>query len=140
MCGYPFMLLTEYLKKHPMKAWQLKVAAAGRCENCSNEFPQVILKIYAIENPLCTDSAGSDLQKHLLLLCPACRRSFLSGQVEVSLQRELVRLRSRKARKMMREILGYRSRQYVPPGDFDPEVVFLEMVNSGATDHCLNGG
>ena len=140
MSGYPFMLLKEYLKKHPIKAWRLKVAAAGRCENCSNEFPQVILEIHVIGSPPATECACSDLQKHLLLLCPACKRSFLSGQVEESLQRELVRFRSRKVRKLMREILGYRPRRYVPPGDFDPEVMFMEMVNSGATDYCLNGG
>jgi hypothetical protein len=134
------MLLTEYLKKHPVKAWRLKVAAGGWCENCSNEFPQFILEIHVIGSPPDTESVCSDLQKHLLLLCPACQRSFLSVQVEESLQRELVRLRSRKVRKMMREILGYRPRQYVPPGDFDPEVIFLEMVSSGATDYCLNGG
>ena len=61
MCGYPFMLLTEYLKQHPMKAWRLKVAAAGRCENCSNEFPQVILEIHVIGSSPDTESAGSDL-------------------------------------------------------------------------------
>ena len=90
-----------------------------RCENCSNEFSQVLLEIHVIGNPPDTDSAGSDLLKHLLLICPEGKRSFLSGQVQESLQRELIRLRSRRVRKRMREILDYRPRQYVPPGDFD---------------------
>jgi len=134
------MLLSEYLKEHPVKARRISVATGGRCENCSNEFPPIILEIHIIGNPPDFGAAGSDLQKHLLVLCPACRRSFCSGRVDESLQRELVRHRAGKIRAVMREILGYRPRKYTPPGDFDPEAVFQEMLSSGALDQCLNGG
>jgi hypothetical protein len=134
------MQLSGYLKEHPLKSWKLRRATGGRCENCSNEYSPVILEIHIIGNPPDTGVAGRDLQKQLLVLCPACRHSFRSGRVEESLQRELVRHRAGKIRAVMREILGYRPGNYMPPGDFDPEVIFQEMVNSGATDHCLNGG
>lgn len=134
------MLLSEYLKEHPVKARRILIATGGRCENCSNEFPQVILAIHIIGNPPDIGAAGSDLQKSLLVLCPACRRSFCSGRVEESLQRELVRHRAGEVRILMREILGYRPKKYNPPGDFDPEVIFQEMFSSGALDQCLNGG
>lgn len=131
------MLFSGYLKEHPRERWRLILAAGGRCENCSNRFPPLMLEIHRIGDP---ETAGRDLQKNILILCPSCRRSFLSGGVEESLQRALVRHRSRMVRKKMRGILGYHPPEYVPPGDFDPVVLFREMVNSGATDHCLNGG
>lgn len=134
------MLLSEYLKEHPVKARRILIATGGRCENCSNEFPLVILAIHIIGNPPDIGAAGSDLQKSLLVLCPACRRSFCSRRMEESLQRELVRHRAGEVRILMREILGYRPKKYNPPGDFDPEVIFQEMFSSGALDQCLNGG
>ncbi len=84
------MLLSEYLTEHPAKARRILIATGGRCENCSYEFPPVILEIHIIGNPPDIGAAGSDLQKSLLVLCPACRSSFRSGRVEESLQRELV--------------------------------------------------
>jgi hypothetical protein len=134
------MLFSEYLKEHPMKARRLIMATGGRCENCSNEFPLVLLEIHIIGNPPDIGTAGRDLQKHLLVLCPECRRSFRSGRVDESLQRELVRHRAGEVRTLMRETLGYRPKKYIPPGDFDPEVIFQEMFSSGALDQCLNGG
>ena len=132
-------LLSEYLDEHPVKARRLRIASGGRCENCSTTFLPIVLGIHLIGNP--PDRGPSpDLQKHLLVLCPACRRSFCSGRVEESLQRELVRHRPREVRNLMREILGYRPRKYVPPGDFSPEEVFPEMITSGALDFCLNEG
>jgi hypothetical protein len=134
------MLLSEYLKEHPVKARRLTIATGGRCENCSNEFTPVILEIQIIGTSPDFEDEGRDLQKHILILCPSCHRSFRSGRVEESLQRELVRHRAREVRKLMREILGYRPKKYNPPGDFDPEAVFQEMLSSGALDQCLNGG
>jgi phage head maturation protease len=56
------------------------------------------------------------------------------------LQRDLSRLRNRQVRGRMRAILSYQPRTYNPSGDFDPEVIFREMISSGALDQCLNGG
>ncbi len=134
------MLLSEYLKEHPVKARRIRITTGGRCENCSNAFPPTVLEIHVIGSLPAVGDISWDLQKHLLVLCPACHRSFRSGQVEESLQRELVRHRSREVRKQIRDILGYHPAKYVPPGDFDPEAVFRELFESGAPDLCLNGG
>ena len=131
--------LAFYLRDNPVKVRRLRVATGGRCENCSNGFPLSVLEIHIIGSPSQT-IAHRDLQKHLLVLCPACRRPFSSGEVAEPLQRELVRHRPRDVRKMMREILGYRPRKYVPPGDFRPDEIFDEMITTGALDQCLNGG
>jgi hypothetical protein len=133
-------LLSEYLTEHPVKVRRLRIATGGRCENCGNTFPPVVLEVHLIGSPPDIEDAGRDLQKHLLVLCPACRRSFCSRPVEESLQRELVRYRSAGVGNLMREILEHRPRKYVPPGDFDPAAVFQEMFDSGALDLCLNGG
>jgi hypothetical protein len=134
------MLLSEYLKKHPAMTRCLRIATGGRCENCSISYPPAVLEIHFIGSPPETGDDSRDLQKHLLVLCPACRRSFHSGKVELSLQRELVRHRPRAVRNRIREILGYRPPAYVPAGDFDPEAVFRELFDSGSPDLCLNGG
>lgn len=73
------MLLSEYLKEHPVKVRRLSTATGGRCENFSNEFSPLLLEIHIIGNPLDIGFASQDLQKHLLVLCPECRRSFRSG-------------------------------------------------------------
>ena len=132
-------LLCNHLSKNPATVQRLIRASNGRCENCSNSVPPSVLGIHIIGSPP-EVGPSRDLQKHLLVLCPACRRSFGSGRVGESLQRELVRHRTRVARSLMREILGYHPRPYVPPGDFSPEAVFHEMIASGALDLCLNGG
>ncbi len=130
----------EYLNEHPEKARRLKQATGGRCENCSNPFPPAVLEIHLIGKSPETGVAGQDLQKRLLVLCRVCCDSFRSGQVGESLQRELVRHRSREVRNRMRENLGYRPRDYIPPDTPDPEVVFREIFDGGAPDLCLNGG
>ncbi|MFA5296418.1 MAG: hypothetical protein WC382_13005 [Methanoregulaceae archaeon] len=132
-------LLSDHLTNNPATVQRLIGAIGGRCENCSNSVPPGVPVIHIIGSPP-DIGAAHDLQKHLLVLCPSCRESFGSGRVEESLQRELVRHRSRDARSRMQEILGYRPRPYVPPGDFSPEAVFHEMIASGALDLCLNGG
>jgi hypothetical protein len=134
------MLLFEYLKMHPVKARRMKRATGCRCENCSNAFPLHALEIHPVGSLPDINAPGRDLQKHLLVLCPTCGRSFRAGQVKESLQRELVRHRSHEIRNKMREILEYHPREYIPPGDFDPGEVFQEMLDSGALDLCLNGG
>lgn len=134
------MLISGYLKSHPAEAGLLSTVTGGKCENCSNPFPPAVLEIHPIGTPPANEPAGRDLQKYLLVLCPECRDSFRSGQVDESLQRDLVRHRSRKVRSRMREILGYCPREYSPPDNLDPEVVFREIFDSGALDLCLNGG
>jgi hypothetical protein len=134
------MLLPDYLKENPVKVLRLATAAGGRCENCSIAVPPAVLGIHVIGNPPDIGDCSRDLQKELLVLCSSCRRSFCSGRVGESLQRELVRHRSRPARNRMREILGYRPPAYIPPGNFDPESVFRELFNCGVPDLCLNGG
>jgi hypothetical protein len=134
------MLLPDYLKENPVKALRLAIAAGGRCENCSIAVPPAVLVIHVIGNPPECKDSSRDLQKELLVLCSSCHRSFCSGRVGESLQRELVRHRPRPARNLMREILGYRPPSYIPPGNFDPEAVFRELFNCGAPDLCLNGG
>jgi hypothetical protein len=134
------ILLSKFLAKHPVKARRLKRATGCRCENCSNAFPMAALELYFIGQQPDIDNKNVDLQEHLLILCPGCGRSFRSGNVDVSLQKELVCHRMPKIRDQIREILEYRPRDYTPPGDFDLEAVFQEMIDSGAIDLCLNGG
>ncbi len=134
------MLLSGYLEEHPEKARDIRSAIGGRCEHCSMVVSPAVLEIHVIGSSPDTGDAGIDLQKHLLVLCPSCRKMFRSGKVAVALQRELVRYRPRAARNRMREVLGYRPPAYIPPGDFPPETVFREMLDSGAPDLCLNGG
>jgi hypothetical protein len=138
--GYPIMLLSVYVEEQPEKARGIRSATGSRCEHCSTMVPPAVLEIHVIGSPPDTGDAGIDLQKQLLVLCPSCRHLFHSGNVTVELQRELVRYRSRAVRNRMRDILGYRPPAYVPPGDFNPETVFREMLDSGALDLCLNGG
>jgi hypothetical protein len=134
------LLLSDYLKEHPTEARQIRKATEGRCENCSLVFSPEVLDILVIGNPPETRGSGQDLQKHLLVLCPVCRRSLCSGAVTVSLLRELVRYRPRSIRTQIREILGFRPSMYIPPGTFDPAKIFQEMLDSGSLDLCLNGG
>jgi len=118
----------------------LKIATGCRCENCSLEYPLALLDVHTIDSALSFETPHIDLQKSLLVLCQPCSRSFRSGFIEVSLQRDLSRLRNRQVRGRMRAILSYQPRTYNPSGDFDPEVIFREMISSGALDQCLNGG
>ncbi len=134
------MLLSAYLEEYPEKARDIRDATGSRCEHCSTMVPSAVLEIHVIGSPPDTGEAGIDLQKHFLVLCPSCCHLFRSGNVTVELRRELVRYRSRAVRNRMRKILGYRPPAYVPPGYFDPETVFREMLESGAPDLCLNGG
>jgi hypothetical protein len=134
------MLLPGYLKKHPVKEKLLKLSTGGTCENCSTTFPLALLAIHVIGRPPDIESGSRDLQKHLLVLCPGCLRSFRSGNAADSQQRELVRYRSAEVRKAMRAVLGYRPGKYVPPGDFDLARIFADACESRAMDYCLNGG
>ena len=140
MESYLIMDLQGYLELYPEKARELKIATGCRCENCSLEYPLALLDVHTIGSALSVETPHTDLQKYLLVLCPSCSRSFRSGLVDVTVQRDLVRLRNRQVRRRMRVILSYQPRTYTPSGDFDPEVIFNEMISSGALDQCLNGG
>lgn len=134
------MRLSEFLKANSVKEKLLKIAAAGRCEHCSQSSPPAVLVIYLIDAGIEIGPETPDLEKHLLVLCPACHYAFQSAPGDVRLQRELVRYRPHAVRLEMRRILGSRSRTYHPPEERDPEAVFQEMLDSGALDLCLNGG
>ncbi|HPH35932.1 MAG TPA: hypothetical protein PLU94_10630 [Methanoregulaceae archaeon] len=134
------MDLSEYLAVHQAKSRELKIATRCRCENCSLEYPLALLDIHTIGSALSVETPHTDLQKYLLVLCPSCSRSFRSGLVEVPVQRDLVRLRNRQVRRRMRAILSYQPKPYTPFVDFDPEVIFREVVSSNSPDLCLNGG
>jgi len=54
--------------------------------------------------------------------------------------KELIRDRRDDVKFAMHRTLGSQTRTYKPPGEFDPEVVFREMIESGSLDLCLNGG
>ncbi len=132
------MLLSEFLDDNPVKKKQLKLSTGNRCENCSFEFPLPSLAVHLIDNPPDIDETR-DPSKHVLILCPRCLRSFASGKVDESMQRELVRYRPASVRKAMRAVLGYRPRIYTPP-DVDLAAIFAEVCGSSAIDLCLNGG
>jgi hypothetical protein len=134
------MDLSEYLAAHPEKSRELKSATGCRCENCSLEYPLALLEVHTIGSTLSVETPHIDLQYYLLVLCPSCSRSFRSGKVALSLQRDLVRLRNRQVRRRMRAILSYQPKPYTPSVDFDPEVIFREVVSSTSPDLCLNGG
>jgi hypothetical protein len=134
------MLLSDYLKEHTTEAHRIRAATDGRCENCSLVFSLEDMEVHVLGSRPETGDPSRDLQKYLLVLCPVCYRSFTSGVVTESLQRELVRYRPRLIRREMRRILGYRPPAYSPPGTFDPATVFQEMLDSCSSDFCLNGG
>ncbi|HQM56358.1 MAG TPA: hypothetical protein PKZ57_02510 [Methanoregulaceae archaeon] len=134
------MDLSEYLAAHPEKSRELKSATGCRCENCSLEYPLALLEVHTIGSTLSVETPHIDLQYYLLVLCPSCSRSFRSGKVALSLQRDLVRLRNRQVRRRMRAILSYQPKPYTPSVDFDPEVIFREVVSSTSPGLCLNGG
>lgn len=134
------MLLTEYLRDHPVKVKLLKIATGGGCENCGNAFPLALLEIHVIGSPPDCGGEQNDLQKHLLVLCSDCRRSFRSGQIADSLQHELVRHRPVGIRRAMRELMNYHPRRYSPPDDIDLAAVFRDVFESRMLDLCLNGG
>ncbi|HPA08308.1 MAG TPA: hypothetical protein PK477_05905 [Methanoregulaceae archaeon] len=134
------MDLSGYLKRCPAKSRELKSATGCRCENCSLEYPFALLEVHTFGSARSMETPHTDLQKYLLVLCPSCSRSFRSGLIEVPLQRDLVRVRNRQIRRRMRAILSYQPKPYTPSVDFDPEIIFREVVSSSSPDLCLNGG
>lgn len=69
-----------------------------------------------------------------------CSRSFFSIDVEKEMLWELVCCRDNVVKSAMHRALCAPIRTFTPPGECDPEVMYREMIGSGALDLCLNGG
>lgn len=132
--------VSRLLKEHPVKSRVLKRAAGLRCEHCSHEFPITGLTIHFIHFEADEGSDNSDPEDNLLVLCLDCTRSFLLNPGNSAMLEELVRYRKDNVKSAMHRTLCSPTRTYNPPGEFDPEVVFREMIESGSLDLCLNGG
>lgn len=76
----------------------------------------------------------------MLVVCRECSLSFLTNNVAKSILRELVSFRDNTVKRAMHRTLCSPTRTYTPPGEFDPEIIFREMIESGSLDFCLNGG
>ena len=111
-----------------------------RCEHCSNESLITGLTIHFIDFEADAGSDNSDPEDNLLVLCLDCSRSFLSNPENSAVLKELIRYRRDNVKFAMHRTLCSPTRTYNPPGGFDPEVVFREMIESGSLDLCLNGG
>lgn len=134
------MLISSLIREHPIKAQVLKRAAGFRCEHCSHLFPSQLLVIHFINPDVECDGDDSDPENDMLVVCRECSISFLSNNVEKSVLRELVSYRDNTVKSAMHRTLCSPIRTYTPPGEFDLEEIFREMIESGSLDLCLNGG
>lgn len=134
------MLLSTLIREHPIKAQVLKRAAGFRCEHCSHVFPSRLIVFLFIDPDIECDGDDSDPENDMLVVCRECSISFHSNNVAKSVLRELVRYRDKTVKSAMHRTLCSPTRTYTPPGEFDPEVIFREMIESGSLDLCLNGG
>lgn len=134
------MLLSRFIREHTVKEQVLKRAAGFRCEHCSHVFPSHHLVIHFINPDVKCGGEDSDPENDILIVCRECSFSFFSNEVEKGVLWELVRCRNTTVKSAMHRILCSPTRSYTPPGEFDPEVIFREMIESGSLDFCLNGG
>lgn len=134
------MLLSRLIREQPIKEKVLKRAAGFRCEHCSHRFPSQRLVIHYINPDVECGGDNPDPENEILIVCMECSRSFLSSGVEKEMLSELVRCRDNAVKSAMHRTLCSPIRTYTPPGECDPEVMYREMIGSGALDLCLNGG
>lgn len=132
--------LSTLLREHPVKAARLKCAAGLQCEHCQEEHLLASLLIHIIGPAAGAGTGHPNPEENLLVLCPGCEQSFMNGSVDEIFQHLLARYRQPEVKRAMRDILRTRTRDYTPPGDFDPEASYREMFGCGAPDLCLNGG
>jgi hypothetical protein len=110
----------------PVKAKRVKLAAGARCEICDGEFPLSILEIHLIlQEGGRRTRGGPDLQREILILCPACHREIHTYRIPRADQKILVRSRQPGVRREMRRILGYKPKPYSPP-EVDLAAVYEE--------------
>jgi hypothetical protein len=110
----------------PVKAKRVKLAAGSRCEICDGEFRLSILEIHLVPREGGRSaSAGPDLQREILILCPACHREIHAFRIPRADQKILVRSRPSGVRREMRRVLGYKPKPYSPP-EVDLAVVYEE--------------
>ena len=109
-----------------VKAKRVKLAAGSRCEICTGEFPLSILEIHLIPGKGEREaSTGPDLQREILILCPACHREIHAFHIPRADQKILVRSRPSGVRREIRRVLGYQPKPYTPP-DVDLAAVYDE--------------
>jgi hypothetical protein len=114
------MPLPSRLALPPVREKRIKLAAGSRCELCHGEYPLAGLEIHFIrgEGEPVPDS-GSDLRRHILILCTGCPRDLHRRGVSAPEQREILRCRAAAVRHAMRAILRYRPVPYLPPAEED---------------------
>lgn len=134
------VLLSTLIREHPIKAQVLKRAAGFRCEHCSHVFPSQHLAIHFLYPDVECGSDNPDPENDILVVCMECSRSFFSIDVEKEMLWELVRCRDNAVKSAIHQTLCAPILTYTPPGECDPEVMYREMIGSGALDLCLNGG
>jgi hypothetical protein len=110
----------------PVKAKRVKLAAGARCEICDGEYRLSILEIHLIpQEGGRRVRTGLDLQREILILCPACHREIHAFQIPRADQKILVRVRPSGVRREIRRVLGYKPEPYSPP-EVDLAVVYEE--------------
>ena len=84
------------------------------CELCLEQHSTLSLELHHIPG-----EADKDLQKNILILCYICHRHVHAMPVQVEQQKTWLNRRPYKVRKMIRTILGYQLKQYIPPETID---------------------
>lgn len=111
---------------NPAKERRVKRSVGCRCELCGGTYASDLLEIHLLPVDRRQGKPGPDLQREILILCPGCHRGIHEMRIHRADQKVLVRSRSARVRKEIREILSYNPKPYTPPGDVDLAAVYEE--------------
>lgn len=108
------MVTSEYPGLSPAQEKQLKTAAEGRCELCSEYFAFPFLVIHRISRRLYREMTR-DPSTRILIVCDFCHEHIHRLPLKVKDQRAIVARRTFFIRRDMRKALGYRPKPYFAP-------------------------
>jgi hypothetical protein len=114
------------LKMGQIKERRVKQVVGLRCELCGGAYPSDLLEIHLLPGDGRQVRPGPDLQREILILCPACHREIHTYQIPRADQKILIRSRPAGVRKEIRAILGRNPKPYIPP-DVDLAAVYEDV-------------
>ena len=110
-----------------IKMRRIKMALGSRCELCGRESSMDLLEVHAIQEDRLGKRRAVNLEREILVLCGSCHRDVHEAGLTPAEQREILRYRKREARRMIRQILDYTPKPYVPP-ESDIPGIFEEAI------------